>query len=96
MAYHPPVPSLTAQYQEFSPAELGLSALGITVIVAIAILWLVLVVLWTILPFAVFGIKGLLRDLIKEQHRTNRLLESLHTIEELKASRQSGETSSSK
>ncbi len=37
----------------------------------------VLLVLWMALPFAVFGIKDLVREAIEEQKRTNRLLESL-------------------
>jgi uncharacterized membrane protein len=34
----------------------------------------VLGILWLLVPFAVFGIKGLLSDLIREQRRTNALL----------------------
>ncbi|WP_296280294.1 hypothetical protein [Pseudoxanthomonas sp.] len=33
-------------------------------------------ILWIVLPFAVFGIKGRLDDLIAEQRRTNELLAS--------------------
>lgn len=43
-----------------------------------AVAWLgllVLVVVWIVLPFAVFGLKPLLRELIREQRRTNELLE---------------------
>lgn len=35
---------------------------------------LVLAICWIILPFAVIGTKPLLRELIKEQKRTNELL----------------------
>lgn len=35
---------------------------------------LVLIVVWIILPFAIFGTKPLLRELIQEQRRTNDLL----------------------
>jgi len=35
---------------------------------------LLLVILWIILPFAMFGIKPLLRELIQEQRTTNALL----------------------
>ncbi len=33
-----------------------------------------LIVLWLLLPFSVFGIKGLIREAIEEQKRTNELL----------------------
>ena len=35
---------------------------------------LVLSIMWILVPFAVFGIKGLLRRQIEEQRRTNELL----------------------
>jgi cytochrome b subunit of formate dehydrogenase len=35
----------------------------------------ILAVLWILLPFALFGTKALLRELIAEQQRTNSLLE---------------------
>lgn len=37
----------------------------------------VLLILWIALPFSIFGIKGLLRDMTGEQEKTNRLLEEL-------------------
>ncbi len=44
-------------------------------------IWIILVViiaiLWILLPFAVFGIKDLARDMIAEQRRTNKMLELL-------------------
>jgi hypothetical protein len=41
----------------------------------IALLFLlVLAVLWFLLPFAVFGVKDYLADLVKEQKKTNELL----------------------
>jgi hypothetical protein len=45
---------------------------------AMAVAWLallVLVVVWIVLPFAIFGLKPLLRELVREQRRTNELLE---------------------
>jgi hypothetical protein len=42
------------------------------------IVWLflfILAVLWFLMPFAVFGTKGVLKELIAEQKKTNRLLE---------------------
>jgi len=40
-----------------------------------ALLALVLAVCWIILPFALIGTKPLLRELIAEQKKTNKLLE---------------------
>lgn len=37
----------------------------------------VMVILWIVLPFSVFGTKGLLRRLIEEQEKTNALLKGL-------------------
>ena len=37
----------------------------------------VLAILWLLVPFAVFGIKGLLRQLLAEQRRTNQLLSQI-------------------
>jgi hypothetical protein len=54
----------------------GLAGLPITLLVMIAFaLLVVLVVLWIALPFALFGTKPLLRQLIAEQKRTNDLLD---------------------
>lgn len=42
------------------------------------IVWLfllILAILWFLMPFAVFGTKGVLKELIAEQKKTNRLLE---------------------
>jgi predicted PurR-regulated permease PerM len=52
---------------------LGSDTLG-TVIVFLAI---VTIALWIALPFAIFGSKALLRDLIKQQKQTNQHLENL-------------------
>jgi hypothetical protein len=38
---------------------------------------LVLIVVWVVLPFAVFGIKPLLRELIAEQRNTQKLLRQM-------------------
>ena len=35
---------------------------------------LLLAILWLLVPFAIFGIKPILRDLLKEQKRSNELL----------------------
>lgn len=35
----------------------------------------VLIISWIVLPFAVFGLKRLMRDVVHQQQRTNELLE---------------------
>lgn len=49
---------------------------------AVGGLWVLLVlfallvlVLWVLMPFAIFGTKTILRDLLRQQQRTNELLE---------------------
>ena len=41
------------------------------------LLFFILVLIWIVLPFAVFGIKDLLREIIEEQKKTNELLKDL-------------------
>ncbi len=41
--------------------------------IIVAIFGLILTVLWILVPFALFGIKPLLRELIAEQRRANEL-----------------------
>lgn len=43
-------------------------------IVLATLLVTVIVVLWILLPFAIFGLKGLVRELLHEQRTTNDLL----------------------
>jgi hypothetical protein len=50
-------------------------ALSNAFLVAVFFLGVALVVLWIALPFAVFGVKSLLRELLGEVRRTNELLE---------------------
>jgi hypothetical protein len=45
-----------------------------SLLLAAAVAMVVLAVCWLILPFAVLGVKPLLRQLIAEQQRTNELL----------------------
>lgn len=52
----------------------GIHAVGGVVIVLLVLLALLIYVLWILMPFAVFGTKDLLRELIKEQKRTNEIL----------------------
>ena len=51
-----------------------MEALGAGVVIAIGVLCLLIAVLWILMPFAIFGTKDLLRELIKEQKRTNEIL----------------------
>ena len=44
---------------------------------ALVVLCVVIAALWILLPFAVFGMKDLLRDVLKEQRRTNELLHKM-------------------
>lgn len=43
----------------------------------ILIFGVILSILWILVPFAVFGIKGLLRQLIVEQRKSNELLANI-------------------
>ena len=56
------------------------TAMGdMTIVVVWALIVLfaaVLYILWVLMPFAVFGTKDLLRQLIREQRRTNELLQA--------------------
>ena len=44
------------------------------VVVVLVILAVIVAILWIFLPFAVFGIKDLARQMITEQKRTNAIL----------------------
>ncbi len=44
---------------------------------ALLILWVALGLLWLLVPFAIFAIKRLLKQLVDEQKRTNELLAAL-------------------
>ncbi|HBG45794.1 MAG TPA: hypothetical protein DDW94_02285 [Deltaproteobacteria bacterium] len=52
------------------------SALSVIIAFVIFILFSLgaILVLWVAMPFSVFGVKGLLRKIVEEQERTNRLL----------------------
>lgn len=56
-----------------SAAALGAGWVGLVG----ALFVLVLLIAWVLLPFAMFGMKPLLRELIAETKRTNTLLERL-------------------
>jgi len=53
------------------------TALGGAMMLAAIVFGIVLLVCWIVLPFAVIGLKPLLRDLLQQQRRTNELLEKL-------------------
>ncbi|MEX0180051.1 MULTISPECIES: hypothetical protein [unclassified Stenotrophomonas] len=40
----------------------------------LVLLWVVLAILWLVVPFAIFAIKRILLDILAEQRRTNELL----------------------
>ena len=50
---------------------------GAGAILLFTLLGAVLVIVWIVLPFAVFGTKPLLRAVLREQQRTNELLTAL-------------------
>jgi hypothetical protein len=52
-----------------------MAGLGVGVSLALVLLGLLIAVLWVLLPFAVFGVKDLMRQLLAEQRKTNALLE---------------------
>lgn len=45
------------------------------VMIFVWILAFIIAVLWVLMPFAIFGTKPILRELLAEQKRTNRLLQ---------------------
>lgn len=51
----------------------GLAVLGLVWMLFVALL----TILWILVPFAIFGIKPLLRDLIREQKATQALLATI-------------------
>lgn len=56
---------------------MGGSGLDASAMLLVGVLATVLVVLWILLPFAVFGVKDRLTRLLAEARRTNALLEQL-------------------
>ena len=55
------------------------------------ILLIILILLWVILPFSIFGMKGLVREVIEEQQKTNKLLKTLLQKYETKPIKKAGE-----
>lgn len=56
-----------------------------TIVLFLLFVFVILLVLWLVLPFSVFGIKRLIREAIEEQRRTNALLsEILKAMESLR------------
>ena len=58
----------------------GMAGLGVFLSVALFLLGLVVAILWICMPFAIFGTKPLLRELIAEQRRTNQYLAAAATV----------------
>lgn len=52
----------------------GLAGLGVALYVGLILIGLVISILWICMPFAIFGTKPILRELLAEQRKTNRLL----------------------
>lgn len=61
----------------------GLAAVGGVFMIFVVVFSMILAILWILVPFAIFGIKPLLRDLIAEQRKTHAALatisQQLHT-----------------
>lgn len=53
------------------------SGLGFGLVLLLTVLGIALAVAWVLLPFAMFGTKPILRDLLEEQRRTNALLREM-------------------
>ncbi|MEN5039514.1 hypothetical protein ABE424_04965 [Stenotrophomonas sp. TWI1149] len=62
--------------QEQGTDFMGSTGHGFSVLVGI--LWALLGLLWIFVPFAIFGIKGLLKQIVAEQRRTNEILSRVH------------------
>lgn len=52
------------------------TGVGATVIMVMTLFGILVAILWVLMPFAIFGTKDLLRTLIKEQKKTNELLQA--------------------
>jgi len=52
----------------------AIGAVGGVVMLLLGLLVLLIAVLWILMPFAIFGTKDLLRELIREQKKTNEIL----------------------
>lgn len=46
-------------------------------IIPAVLLCIVIGILWILMPFAIFGTKDLLRELVQQQQRTNELLDQI-------------------
>jgi len=70
--------------------ELMSHGVGLVLVVCIAIFLFALVVLWFLLPFAIFGTKDKLSELIAESIKTNEQLSALRAeISEMKGNNDS-------
>lgn len=51
--------------------------MGATMMALLVLLGVVVAILWIFMPFAVFGIKDLAKQLIQQQRETNQLLQKI-------------------
>ena len=56
--------------------ETGSETVGIIMI--LSLLAVVVMILWIFLPFAIFGVKGILKDILAEQRRTTSAVSTLN------------------
>lgn len=52
----------------------AMGAVGGVVVLLVSLLVVLIAILWILMPFAIFGTKDLLRELIREQKKTNEIL----------------------
>jgi predicted PurR-regulated permease PerM len=60
----------------FEEKDMDGTGVGATVIMVMTLFGILVAILWVLMPFAIFGTKDLLRTLIKEQKKTNELLQA--------------------
>ena len=48
---------------------------GATLMIVVTLLLVVLAVMWVVLPLALIGTKPILREIVRQQQRTNELLQ---------------------
>jgi hypothetical protein len=52
----------------------AMAGIGGVLMLLLGLLVLLIAILWILMPFAIFGTKDLLRELIREQKKTNEIL----------------------
>jgi len=74
-------------YFLYSPGE-SVPVFVITLFLFVLALAAFVFILWIIMPFSVFGLKGLLRQCISQQKKTNDLLEEMISTQRERAPRE--------